>query len=90
MNMVGPLFGGGPGPFPPPKSGAVTIQIHERKGHLKLPCSLTTQGKNYECHPAHSFQFIILLGGYKIVSTINHAHYILRLISVSTPVMWYL
>jgi len=25
------------------------VQVHERKGHLKLPCSLTRQGKNCEC-----------------------------------------
>jgi len=32
-----------------------SVQVHERKGQLKLPCSLTRQGKNRECHPAHLF-----------------------------------
>jgi len=34
------------------------MQIHKRKGDLKLPCSLSRQGKNCECYPAYSFQFI--------------------------------
>jgi len=40
------------------------MQIHKRKGHLKLLCSLTRQGKN--CHPAHSFLFINIMGGYML------------------------
>jgi len=37
---------------------------HERKGHSRLPCSLNRQGKYCECYPAHSFQFIIIMGGF--------------------------
>ena len=37
------------------------VQVHERKGQSKLLCSLTRQGKNCECHSAHSFQFIIIV-----------------------------
>jgi len=32
----------------------------------KLQCGLTKQGKNCECHPAHSF-LLIILGGYILV-----------------------
>jgi len=28
------------------------MQVHKRKGHLKMFCSWTRQGKNSECHPA--------------------------------------
>jgi len=57
------------------------MQVHKRKGHLKLSCSLSRQGKNCEFHPAYSFQFINILGGYMLLFlSINHAHYILRLI----------
>jgi len=31
------------------KNHCFKVQVHERKGHLKLPCSLTRQGKNCEC-----------------------------------------
>jgi len=27
----------------------LSVHVHERKGHLKLPCSLNRQGKNCEC-----------------------------------------
>jgi len=65
------------------------MQVHKRKGHLKLPCSLNRQGKNYECHPAYWFQFISILGGYtRLFSLINHAYYVLRLINVSATVTW--
>ena len=42
------------------------VQVHKRKEHLKLPCNLTRQGKYCECHPTHSFQFIIIMGSYRI------------------------
>ena len=45
------------------------MQVHKRKGHLKLLCSLTTQGENCECHPAHSFLFINILGDGRKLST---------------------
>ena len=43
------------------------LQVHERKGHSKLHCSLTRYGKYCECHPAHSFQFIIIMGDCRIL-----------------------
>jgi len=65
------------------------MQVHKRKGHLKLSCIWSRQGKNCECHPSYSFQFINILGGYMLLfSLINHAHYILRLMNVSTTVTW--
>jgi len=39
------------------------MHFHKCKGHFKLLCSLTRQGKSCECHPAHSFLFINVLGG---------------------------
>jgi len=57
------------------------MQVDKRKEHLMLLCSLTTQGKNCECHPAHSFLFISILGGYMLLfSSATHAHCILCLI----------
>ena len=44
-----------------------------------LDCTLPRQGKNCECHPAHSLLFIIL-GGLCFYFIINHARYILRLV----------
>jgi len=38
------------------------MQVHQRKGHLKLLRALTRQGKNCECHSAHSCLFINILG----------------------------
>jgi len=32
-----------------------------------MHCSLTKQGKNCECHRAHSFLFIMVLGGYALL-----------------------
>jgi len=41
--------------------------------------------QNCECHPAHSLLHTILLGGCILLfPSINHAHYVLHLISVST------
>jgi len=65
------------------------MKIHKREGHLKLLCSLTRQGKNCECHPAHSFLFINILGGYMLLfSSINqpYASYIFCLINYYTTV----
>jgi len=44
------------------------MQAHKPKGHLKLICGLTRQGKNYESHPAHSFLFTNILAGYMLLS----------------------
>jgi len=43
------------------------VQVHKRKGHLKLHCNLTRHGKKLECHPAHSFHFIIKVGDYTLL-----------------------
>jgi len=64
------------------------MQVHQRKGHLKLLRALTRQGKNCECHSAHSCLFINILGSgsYMLVSSTNQAQYILHLINISTIV----
>jgi len=70
-----------------------STKIHKREGHLKLLCSLTRQGKNCECHPAHSFLFINILGGYMLLfSSVNqpYASYIFCLINYYTTVTLYL
>jgi len=57
------------------------------KRTLKAALSLTALGKNCECHPAHSFVFINILGGYMFLFSINEPYaYIIRLINVSTTV----
>jgi len=52
------------------------MQVHKRKGHLNLLCTLTRQGKNYECHPPHSFLFINILGGYMFLFYQSTTHII--------------
>ena len=44
-----------------------SMQVHKRKGHLKLLCSLTRQAENCECHPAYSFLFINKFVGYMLL-----------------------
>jgi len=43
------------------------VQVHNCKGHLKLLCSLTKQGKNCECDRARSFLFIDILDSYMLL-----------------------
>jgi len=65
--------------------------VHNSKGYLKLHCSLTTQGKNCEYHPAHSFLFIIILGGYMLLflqSNMRSINCVWQV--VSTSVTWQL
>jgi len=47
------------------------------------------EGRNSECHPAYSFLFIIILGGYMLLFPQSTTRIILRLTSVSKYVMWY-